>query len=80
MVHKILILVSAQGPLVLVLRLRVWGQGLTIAGGYMYHPNYDILEYNPEEDTILTIGQMTQARYEHAVSVVQAQDFSVWCK
>ena len=26
--HKIL--VSAQGPLVLVLRLRVWGQGLTI--------------------------------------------------
>ena len=25
------ILVSAQGPLVLVLRLRVWGQGLTIA-------------------------------------------------
>ena len=24
------ILVSAQGPLVLVLRLRVWGQGLTI--------------------------------------------------
>ena len=28
MAHKIL--VSAQGPLVLVLRLRIWGQGLTI--------------------------------------------------
>ena len=31
------ILVSAQGRLVLVLRLRVWGQGLTIFLTITYH-------------------------------------------
>ena len=30
------ILVSAQGPLVLVLRLRVWGQGLTILNEILF--------------------------------------------
>jgi len=40
----------------------------------------DILEYNPNEDSMVVVGHLTQARGYHAVSVVQAQDFSVWCQ
>ena len=60
----------------------IYHRNLIIAGGLDYDGDYydDILEYIPEEDTILTIGQMSQARGWHAVSVVQAQDFSQWCQ
>ena len=34
------------------------------------------LEYNPAEDSILSLGEMTQARDYHAVSVVQV----LWCQ
>ena len=39
----------------------------------------DILEYDPEEDSITTVGQMTQARVEHAVTVVEASKYTLWC-
>ena len=57
-------------------------RNIIFAGGRDYDGNYydDILEYNPDEDSMVVVGQMTQARGYHAVSVVQAQDFSVWCK
>ena len=57
-------------------------RNIIIAGGYD-NDGYsydDILEYNPKEDSMVTVGQMSQARCLHSVSVVQAQDFSVWCK
>ena len=40
----------------------------------------DILEYHPEEDTLIPVGHMTKARGEHAVSVVQARDYLQWCQ
>ena len=51
-----------------------------IAGGY-YNSQYydDVLKYYPEEDTILSVGHMLQARTWHAVSVVQVQDYFHWC-
>ena len=64
-------------------------RNIIIAGGFGGDGNYydssasahdDILEYNPEKDYMVTVGQMTQARAWNAVSVVQAQDFSVWCQ
>ena len=39
----------------------------------------DILEYDPEEDTITTVGHMIQARVDHAISVVPAADYLQWC-
>ena len=51
-----------------------------IAGGEDnsgYHD--DILEFDPEEDTITTVGHMIQARYYHAISVVSAADYLQWC-
>ena len=51
-----------------------------IAGGYDNDGNSDdILEYDPEEDSMVHVGQMTQARSYHAISVVQAQDYTKWC-
>ena len=52
------------------------------AGGYAGDGDYydDILEYDPEEDSIIPVGQMTQPRVYHAVSVVQAQDYAMWCQ
>ena len=50
-----------------------------IAGGYYYdgltHYYDDILKYDPEEDTITSVGHMTQARAGHAISVVSAKDY-----
>ena len=40
----------------------------------------DILEYDPEEDSMVPVGQMTQTRAWHALSVVQAQDYAQWCQ
>merc|ERR1711971_875392 len=39
----------------------------------------DILEYVPEEDTIIPVGNMIETRYNHAVSVVPAEDYLQWC-
>jgi len=47
-------------------------------GGYHYYD--DILEYNPEDESILHNGNMLQGRGFHAVSVVQAQDYVQWCQ
>ena len=50
-------------------------------GGGDYDVTYDaILEFKPEDDTIVTLGHMTQPRYAHAISVVQTQDYSNWCQ
>ena len=38
-----------------------------------------ILEYDILEDSYQEIGQMLNARYFHAVSVVWFSDFSSWC-
>ena len=50
-----------------------------IAGGYDDDDRDDILEYDPEKDTMISVGHMTQARAQHAVSVVQADDYLQWC-
>ena len=50
---------------------------IIIVGGIKY--NDDILKYDPGEDSIVPLGKMTQARYFHAISVVQTQDYSNWC-
>ena len=52
-------------------------RNIIIVGGTKY--NDDILEYDPGKDAIVPLGQMTQARYFHAISVVQTQDYSNWC-
>ena len=57
---------------------------IIIAGGKDDEPfndDYDgILEYDPEEDSMVPVGHMTQARSYHAVSVVQVQDYAQWCQ
>ena len=51
-----------------------------ISGDYdHYHVSDEILEYDPEEDTITIVGHMTQGRESHAVSVVPAADYLQWC-
>ena len=55
-------------------------RNIIFAGGYDGSSYDDILEYNPDEDSMVVVGRMSQARYYHAVSVVQAQDYSMWCK
>lgn len=37
-----------------------------------------ILEYDITDDSYTEIGAMTQARYNHAISVVKYEDFSNW--
>ena len=58
-------------------------RNITIAGGeyYIGGSKYydDILEYDPEEDSLVTVGQMGQARAWHAISVVNTEDFDMWC-
>ena len=41
----------------------------------------DIMEYEPEEDTITSDseGNMIHARGEHAISVVEIAEYSKWC-
>ena len=59
---------------------------LIIPGGYNYNNDGDdfyyddILEYDPEEDTMTIVGHMTQGRAFHAVSVVAAEDYLPWCQ
>ena len=38
-----------------------------------------ILDYDVSGDSYTQIGNMTEARYQHAISVVQYGDFSEWC-
>ena len=50
------------------------------AGWIDYYDYHDyILEYDPEEDPISTVGHMTQPRADHAISVVQAAKYTKWC-
>ena len=44
-----------------------------------FHTYDDILEYDPEEDIIIPVGHMIQARWDHAVSVVPEEDYLQWC-
>ena len=39
----------------------------------------DILEYDPVEDSVVSVSQMILARRMHAVNVVQVQDYAQWC-
>ena len=51
-----------------------------IAGGGDSDDTYDdILEYGPEEDTITSVGHMIQAKENHAISVVEAAEYTKWC-
>ena len=72
------------GNYILFITHNIYHRNIIIAGGYDYDGDRnsydDILEYNPDEDSMVVVGRMSQARYYHAVSVVQVQDFSVWCK
>ena len=54
---------------------------IIIAGGQdsTGYSHDDILEYDPEEDTITSVGHMIQARFKHAISVVSAADYTEWC-
>ena len=47
-------------------------------GGGSYYDG--ILEYDLEEDTMVSVGHMMQPRLDHAVSVVQSQDYVQWCQ
>ena len=52
-----------------------------IVGGFDGSDTLDtILEYDMEQDTILEIGHMRDARSQHALNVVQYSDFSEWCQ
>ena len=53
---------------------------MIIVGGYDGGILDTILEYDMEQDTILEIGHMRDARDLHAVNVVQYSDFSEWCQ
>ena len=53
---------------------------ILIAGGYDGDIYDEILEFRSDEDAIVTLGHMTQARHRHAISVVQMQDYSNWCQ
>jgi len=53
-------------------------------GGFNFNSDYDdtyddILEYDPEEDTITSVGHMIQAKESHAISVVEAAEYTKWC-
>ena len=58
-------------------------RNITIAGGeyYIGGSTYydDILEYDPEEDSMVTVGQMAQARAWHAITVVNTEQYEQWC-
>ena len=40
----------------------------------------DILEYDPETEEWTQIGTMREARYGHAVSVVDFRDYAEFCE
>ena len=53
---------------------------INTAGGYDGDYRDDIVEYDLKEDSMVTVGQMTLSRHFLAVSVVQADDFLLWCQ
>ena len=55
-------------------------RNIIIAGGDGNGYRDDILEDNPDDDSMVGVGRMTQARASHAVSVAQAQDDTKWCQ
>ena len=57
-----------------------YNQGLIIVGGYAGGSRDTILEYDMEQDTMQEIGNMRDARSQHAITVVQYSDFSQWCQ
>ena len=54
--------------------------GLLLAAGGGGPPLDTILEYDFTGDTFTQIGTMIETRMEHAISVVQYEDFSEWCQ
>ena len=53
---------------------------------YFYSGGYDgssarnnILEYDPETDKWTEVGTMREARYRHAVSVVDLRNYADYC-
>ena len=60
--------------------MRIYGIWRIAGGSYFVHYYDTILEYDTEEDVIITVGQMIEARDHHAVSVVQSEDYSKWCE
>ena len=66
---------------ILFIKHLITGRNVIIAGGYLKGNEYDdILEYDPDEDSMVRVGNMIQPRYYHAVSVVQTQDYARWCR
>ena len=67
----------------IILALHFYHTKIIIAGGQYYdgQSQYydDILEFNPLENTFVPLGHMTQARGQHAISVVQVMDYTQWC-
>ena len=61
--------------------MKLWN--ILIAGGGGYGPIGtkfdDILEYDPVEDSVVSVGHMLLPRTSHAVNVVQVQDYAQWC-
>ena len=59
-------------------------RNVKIVGGENYigssHYYDDILEYSPEEDSMVTVGYMAEARAWHRLSVVLAEDYIQWCQ
>ena len=51
-----------------------------LLGGHDGSESVDtILEYDITGDSFKQIGTMTQAKWQHAISVVKYGDFSEWC-
>ena len=53
---------------------------LILAGGYDGDYHDSIIEYDPGEDVMTPVGQMTEARAAHAISVVKYAVYSHWCE
>ena len=61
---------------------RLYYVELLLAGGEVKgagHVN-TILEYDATSDSYTEAGTMTQARAQHALSVVQYEEYSQWCQ
>ena len=58
---------------------------IIIAGGNYYdvadnsYELDDILEFDQVENAIVPLGHMTEARSQHAISVVKIKDYAQWC-
>ena len=50
-----------------------------MANGYDGYYSDNILEYDPKEDSQVTVGHMTRARAWQAISVVNTEHYDKWC-